>query len=588
MSKRAEKLSSFKTFDGVDLVYRAWDALTPTTGEKKALILIHRGHEHSGRLIDLVEGINLPEFMAFGYDGRGHGKSPGPRGYAPSFSHIVKDLDTFVDFISKEHKIEKKNIFVVANSVGAVVCTSWVHDYAPQIRGMALAAPAFEVKLYVPGALAGCRLLDSVKHPSYISSYVKSKFLTHDVAEQKKYDSDELITPQIAANILVDLFDTSERVVSDAGAIHTPAIVFSAGSDWVVSNKPQKKFFENLSSKKKEFIELPGFYHGVLYEKDKKIPFDHIHRFVNECFAAEVEAVDLTKADKEGYTFKEYQALLNGDISMANKINYATQVASMKTLGTLSEGIRIGYKHGFDSGISLDHVYKNKATGDLGLGQVIDHFYINAVGWKGIRARRVHIRETLEGCINNLIKEGKPVRIMDIGSGPGRYLQETVKKFEKQDVKALLRDFAPANIEEAKEISKEIGCTNAEFVVADAFDPESYQKQEFRPNILIVSGLFELFPSNEMVIRAISGATAILEDGGYIVYTGQPWHPQLEMIANTLPNREGEKWIMRRRTQKEMDQLFARSGAQKYDMKIDQWGIFTVATAKFDKSKRAA
>nr|BDT29400.1 bifunctional alpha/beta hydrolase/class I SAM-dependent methyltransferase [Bacteriovorax sp. HI3] len=583
MSKRVEKISSFKTFDNVDLVYRAWEPETKKDGPKKALIVIHRGHEHSGRLIDLIDGINQPEFYAFGYDSRGHGKSPGPRGYAPSFAHIVKDLDTFVNFISKEYGIEMQNIFVVANSVGAVVCSAWVHDYAPQIRGMALAAPAFQVKLYVPAALPGCRLLDTIKHPAFISSYVKSKFLTHDPEEQKKYDSDPLITPDIAVNILVGLFDTGCRVVSDAGAIHTPTIVFSAGSDWVVSNKPQKQFFDGLSSKKKEYIVLDGFYHGVLYEKDKKVPFGHIHRFINECFAAPVESVDLVRADKEGYTFNEYEQLKKGEVSLFNKINYMIQVASMKTLGSLAEGIRVGYKYGFDSGISLDHVYKNKARGWLGIGQIIDYFYINAVGWKGIRARRVHIREALDYAIQDLIKQGRPVRIMDIGSGPGRYLLETAKKYEKNDVKVLLRDYSEANVNEGKAIAKELGVTNSEHMQADAFDPETYQKQSFRPNILIASGLFELFPSNEMVNKAIEGASAILEDKGYIVYTGQPWHPQLEMIAQTLPNREGEMWVMRRRTQKEMDQLFKRVGAKKIDMKIDQWGIFTVATATYDK-----
>lgn len=583
MSKRVEKLSSFTTFDNVQLVYRAWEPLVNKDGPKKAMIVIHRGHEHSGRLIDLIEGINQPDLYAFGYDSRGHGQSPGPRGYAPSFAHIIKDLDTFVKFISKEYGIETENIFMVANSVGAVVCSAWVHDYAPKIRGMALAAPAFQVKLYVPAALPGCRLLDAIKHPAFISSYVKSKFLTHDPDEQKKYDSDPLITPDIAVNILVGLFDTGERVVNDAGAIHTPTIVFSAGSDWVVSNGPQKKFFENLSSKKKEYILLDGFYHGVLYEKEKKIPFNHIHRFINECFANPVESVDLVKADREGYTYNEYKSLQSGDVSLFNKINYMIQVLSMKTLGVLSEGIRIGYKYGFDSGISLDHVYKNKARGWLGLGQIIDYFYINAVGWKGIRARRVHIRESLDHCIQALIKEGRPVRIMDIGSGPGRYLLETAKKYENSDVKVLLRDYSQDNINESKQIAKEIGCTNAEFAVADAFDPETYHKQSFRPNILIVSGLFELFPSNEQVCKAIEGACSILDNKGYIVYTGQPWHPQLEMIAHTLPNREGVKWVMRRRTQQEMDQLFNRVGAKKFDMKIDEWGIFTVATASYEK-----
>jgi hypothetical protein len=35
----------------------------------------------------------------------------------------------------------------------------------------------------------------------------------------------------------------------------------------------------------------------------------------------------------------------------------------MRTLGRLSKGIRIGLTKGFDSGSSLDYVYRNQARG---------------------------------------------------------------------------------------------------------------------------------------------------------------------------------------------------------------------------------
>jgi hypothetical protein len=67
--------------------------------------------------------------------------------------------------------------------------------------------------------------------------------------------------------------------------------------------------------------------------------------------------------------------------------------------------------------------------------------------------------------------------------------------------------------------------------------------------------------------------------GGFLIYTGQPWHPQLEMIARVLTNRDGKPWIMRRRTQEEMDDLVRAAGFRKLDMEIDRWGIFTVSLA---------
>jgi hypothetical protein len=70
-----------------------------------------------------------------------------------------------------------------------------------------------------------------------------------------------------------------------------------------------------------------------------------------------------------------------------------------------------------------------------------------------------------------------------------------------------------------------------------------------------------------------------VEPGGYLIYTNQPWHPQQEMIARVLPNRDGEPWIMRCRTQAEMDQLASNAGFRKIDMLIDDEGIFSVSLA---------
>ncbi len=41
----------------------------------------------------------------------------------------------------------------------------------------------------------------------------------------------------------------------------------------------------------------------------------------------------------------------------------------MKTFGFLSKGMSLGLKYGFDSGISLDYIYKNQADGKLLLGK---------------------------------------------------------------------------------------------------------------------------------------------------------------------------------------------------------------------------
>ena len=65
---------AFRSWDGSELFYRQWPA--SETG-RHAVILIHRGHEHSGWLQELVDQLNLPECAIFAWDARGHGRSPG-------------------------------------------------------------------------------------------------------------------------------------------------------------------------------------------------------------------------------------------------------------------------------------------------------------------------------------------------------------------------------------------------------------------------------------------------------------------------------------------------------------------------------
>jgi hypothetical protein len=80
-------------------------------------------------------------------------------------------------------------------------------------------------------------------------------------------------------------------------------------------------------------------------------------------------------------------------------------------------------------------------------------------------------------------------------------------------------------------------------------------------------------------LQSLAGLADVMQPGGLLIYTNQPWHPQVEFIARVLTNREGKPWIMRRRTQAEMDELVRKAGFEKISMEIDQWGIFTVSTA---------
>lgn len=570
------KEGTFESFDQNQLFYREWKPQGRANG--RILILLHRGHEHSARLDSIANQDCFAKFKIYSYDNRGHGHTRSEATY--EFMNLVRDLDAFVKFVCAKENKNLRDIFIVANSVAGVVASTWAHDYAPDIRGMALVAPAFKIKLYMPFANELLKLAVRFKADLNITSYVKSKFLTHDVSEQEKYDSDSLITPNIPARQLTTLLDTGKRIVADADLITVPTLVLSAGKDYVVDSQVQGDFYAALSSVHKRFIRLDNFYHGVLYESNAMVAIDEIASFIDECFKLRKEPrldalVSVTQKESDKITY--------GSLPIHRKVNYKVQKFMMSKLGAMSEGMKIGLKYGFDSGVTLDHVYRNKAMGTNPFGRMIDRNYLDSIGWRGIRQRKINSIKTIRFRINELLSAGKTPRILDIAGGPARYLIELAAEFK--DAEFQVRDYQTQNVEEGKALANKFNLTNIEYRQMDAFDPESYENQTFKPNIVVVSGVFELFSDNALIGKAIKGITGLIEAEGFLVYTGQPWHPQLEQIAKVLGNHRQQNWIMRRRSQYELDTLFANHGFTKLGMEIDEWGIFTVSVAQYSKVK---
>lgn len=563
---------TFHTHDGVALFYRYWAAENP----RGAIVLLHRGHEHSGRMAHLVDELGLKDFSFFAYDARGYGLSEGIRGFSPSLATSVRDVQTFVNHICTEYGFNIEDVAVIAQSVGAVVASTWAHDYAPKIRCMVLASPAFKVKLYVPFARFFLRLRQLVSGNFFVNSYVKAHYLTHDPERIASYNTDPLITRPIASNILLALYDTAERIVADAEAITVPTQLLISGDDWVVHHTPQYEFIAKVNAFK-DLQWLEGFFHDTLGEKDRYVAVVKAREFLLRLFAEPLQCPNLLNADKNSFTQRESKAL-SEELSGIRALYWNMTRFWLRVFANLSEGIRLGQETGFDSGSTLDYVYRNQAQGVTPIGKLIDWFYLNSTGWRGIRQRKIHLEELLQQAMQAV----DTINIVDIAAGHGRYVLEAIKNANIEPQSVLLRDYSPLNVERGSALIAEKGLSHvAKFVEGNAFDTENLAALTPRPTIAIVSGLYELFPDNDLIKASLVGLSKAVPVGGYLLYTGQPWHPQLEFIARALTShRQGAAWVMRRRTQAEMDQLVEAAGFRKIEQRIDEWGIFTVSLAQ--------
>jgi alpha-beta hydrolase superfamily lysophospholipase len=569
-----------RSWDGAEIFYRAWH---PGYARDKAVILFHGGHEHSGRFQELVEQLDLADMSVFAWDARGHGRSPGPRGAARHFHDLVRDADTFVRHISETYEIPLNNMVLLGHSVGSVIISTWLHDYAPTVRGAVLGSPAFHVKLYAPLALPALKLWQRVKPDAFVNSYVKPSMLTHDHAEAEARRQDPLISPAIAVRVLTSLFDTAKRVIAGAPSIRTPVLILSAGSDHVVHRHAQQRFFKRLGTVDKEMVTYPSFYHEIFHESQRQQPIARAKAFIERVMQVNGPVATSMVDIGDQHNFERLSRPLPSTDPKA--VLYAICRGYLKTVGCLSNGIRLGWSSGFDSGRMLDYVYANQAQGITPLGRLIDRAYLNATGWSGIRVRGQHLRDKLYRVVRRLRLRGEPVHIVDVASGPGRYLLETLQtlgdsQVDDNKVTATCRDRDERGLQQGRRLAQQAGIASIEYEPGDAFDTASLASLRRAPNIVVVSGLYELFDDNALISRSLRGIHDVMQDEAYLIYTNQPHHPQQELIARTLINRDRQPWVMRLRSQQEMNRLVREAGFEPQEMAMDDAGIFSVTVAK--------
>ncbi|MET4922864.1 class I SAM-dependent methyltransferase family protein [Streptomyces sp. PSRA5] len=268
-----------------------------------------------------------------------------------------------------------------------------------------------------------------------------------------------------------------------------------------------------------------------------------------------------------------------------NRARWAAMRALLGTVGRASAGVRIGYRHGFDSGSMLDYVYVNKAGGFPVVGHVIDRVYLNAVGWRAIRARRELLKDVLRieitrrGGANGADggADGGGVRVLDVASGPGRYLQDLLAEYAPGTLHVECRDLDRAGLAQGGRQAAERGLTGISYVHGDALEPTP---SSHAPDIIVVSGLYELLLDDAVIAASVARLRGMLAPGGVLVFTTQTHHPQLEFIANVLPNRDGVLWEMKCRPVELAERWAGQAGFAEVASRRESVGLFTVTTAR--------
>jgi hypothetical protein len=238
----------------------------------------------------------------------------------------------------------------------------------------------------------------------------------------------------------------------------------------------------------------------------------------------------------------------------------------------LSEGLRIGYRHGFDSGPFMNHVYANRPSGRTALGRAIDRRLLRrrtCVAFRDIRALAEH-------AVFDALREERaaaPV-VADLAAGPAPYLLTALTRQPR--ARAIVGDTDPDALDQARRAADALGLTDrVTFVRADAFDRDALEALRPSPDVVVELGLYGIYHDDALIERHMHDLATLVAPR-QIVFNVQTRNPEIEHIARVWVNHEGGRCVWRLRP---VDQILEWAGAAGYEpaaVESDRYGIYRV------------
>jgi hypothetical protein len=251
---------------------------------------------------------------------------------------------------------------------------------------------------------------------------------------------------------------------------------------------------------------------------------------------------------------------------------FAALHAASRAGALVSDGLRTGYRHGFDSGPFMDHVYADQPRGRGTLGREIDRRLLRrrtCVAFREIRALAERaIGEALAAC-----PSPEPV-VADLAAGPAPYLLSAVGAHPR--ARAIVCDTDPVALDGARAAAQRLGVAErASFLRADAFDRDALHALEPRPDVVVELGLYGIYHDDARIERHFADLAAVVAPG-QIVFNVQTRNPEIEYIARVWRNAAGGRCVWRLRPVEQILGYAAAAGYAPASVTADRFGIYRV------------
>lgn len=284
MLKRLE--GTFKGFDEADLLCQVWKLDKP----RGTIVLTHGIAEHSDCYHLFAKELAESGWEVWGWDLRGHGRSPGKRGFVRDFSDFKKDLFCLLNEVKKSREATGP-IVLFGHSMGGLITIRMLQEWNPDgITALVLSAPAVGLALAVPRVKEILAKIAVNWAPGLtLHNEIHYEDLSRDPEMLAAYEKDPLRHDRICPALFLGMTSDFTKSLEEAKDMTWPTLVIHGGNDHIISAHAIRQFYDSLGSSEKEIHLYPDSLHEVLNDLDKDHAIKDITKFLNHFLKGNVD-----------------------------------------------------------------------------------------------------------------------------------------------------------------------------------------------------------------------------------------------------------------------------------------------------------
>lgn len=245
----------FSAADGTRLFFRAW---VPHGKPKAAVIVVHGHGDHSGGMETISRHLVVHDYAVYAFDLRGHGKSPGTRGFIRTWREYRQDMHAFRMLVCSEHP--GLPLFLVGHSLGALICLDYCLYHGTGVAGLAAISPAISFRANALDR-ALIHLMCLIKPDYTVAMPGRRSGISRARPASSGYYADPLrhntVTPGLGRGIML----VQKSLLRQAHTLRLPILLQYGLEDGIASPMKLRSFFQMLGSAEKQRIEYVGMAH---------------------------------------------------------------------------------------------------------------------------------------------------------------------------------------------------------------------------------------------------------------------------------------------------------------------------------------